>query len=76
VPDSYWVFPERGEIVEERCLIRYKSAPKLPIWIGAGHDDLLMDLSVARATGGTVFKITPSQWERILLIAGGWFEED
>jgi hypothetical protein len=74
-PDSYWVDPEQGEIVEERCLIRYKSAPKLPLWVGMDHDDLLMDLSIARATGGTVFKITPSQWECILLAAGGWPED-
>src|SRR5262249_50622162 len=40
-----------------RVDVRYVLSPKLPLWIGGDNDELLASLSVARAQGGTVFKV-------------------
>jgi hypothetical protein len=52
--------PEKEKAVE-RVAIRYIQLVS-PLWIGGPHDDLIANLSAARARGGTVFKVTPQQW--------------
>lgn len=54
-----------------RVRIRYANTPDLPLWLDGPADEILRDLSVSRATGGGVFRVTPEQWERILEAAGG-----
>ena len=41
----------------------------------SGHDDLLGSLSVARARVGTVFRLSETQWNKIVNLAGGWESE-
>lgn len=38
------------------------------------HTDvpLLKELKVARATGGSIFHVTPDQWDTLMEIVGGW----
>ena len=55
-----------------RVKIRYVDAPNLPLWLGEPSNRILEGLSVARATGGSVFKITGPQWESVIALAGGW----
>jgi hypothetical protein len=43
-----------------------------PAWLGGQHDETLSALSVARARGGSVFKIRPDQWAALLEALGGW----
>ena len=62
--DKHWVDAEDARRIERRVHVRYDVPVALPLWESA--DSFLSTLSVARATGGTVFKITPSQWQRIL----------
>src|SRR5262249_30176245 len=38
--------------------------------------DELSALSVARATGGGVYRIEPEQWDRLVQALGGWPDED
>jgi hypothetical protein len=65
----YWVDPAEGLIAKEQVRVRYLPLQK-PLWIGGDHTDLLSQLSVARARGGTVFYVTPEQWEGIASAAG------
>jgi len=59
-----------------RVKITYADAPKLPLWLGEPGNTVLANLSVAQATGGSVFKITESQWDSIMTLAGGWQPRD
>ena len=61
---SYW---KAGGIpeVSRRVWIRYVTRPGLPLWLENDESGLLSELNVARATGGTVFHVTPVQWERL-----------
>jgi hypothetical protein len=61
-----------GEQQEERVLLRYVRAPNLPLWHGEAPNSVLEDLSVSRAKGGTVFEVTPIQWDAVVEAAGGW----
>lgn len=45
------------------------------LWIGGPQNDLVNSLSVSRAHGGTVFYVTPDQWQAIST-AGGSLEFD
>ncbi|WP_437313103.1 EVE domain-containing protein [Sorangium sp. So ce385] len=69
--NPYWLTPPGFGEVEERVRIRYVIPPRLPLWLDE-HENLLSDLSVARARGGTVFNVTPEQWEAVVAAAGGW----
>jgi hypothetical protein len=55
-----------------RVKIKYVGGPNLPLWLGEPGNEDLAALSVARATGGTVFKITEAQWNSIMALAVGW----
>ena len=73
-PDSdnpFWVAAPSSEDVEPRVDVRYLLLPNLPLWYGGGADDVLEDLSVFRARGGTVFNVTADQWSRVVEAAGG-----
>jgi hypothetical protein len=49
----------------ERVGIRYIPLTEA-LWVGGPHDRLVTSLSVSRAHGGTVFRVTPEQWNAIL----------
>jgi predicted RNA-binding protein with PUA-like domain len=68
--NPYWNNYATNYPKEERIAIRYIRSPNLPIWVGEGYDDILLNLGVARATGGTVFKVTADQWEDIQRTVG------
>jgi hypothetical protein len=69
--NPYWVTPPGPGDVEDRVRVRYVTPPGLPLWFDE-HEDVLSGLSVARERGGTVFNITPEQWEAVVAAAGGW----
>jgi hypothetical protein len=60
----YWVDPAEGLIAREKVRVRYLPLQE-PLWIGGDRTDLLRQLSVARARGGSVFYVTSEQWEGI-----------
>lgn len=73
VPDSlnpYW----RGDdpLAEERMRVelRYLTPPGLPLWLTDKGPKWLGELSVARARGGSVFYLTPEQWDEIISATG------
>jgi hypothetical protein len=57
---------------ERRAVVRYILPPDVPLWLEDDKSGTLDGLSVARATGGTVFKILPDQWQKLLEAVGGW----
>jgi hypothetical protein len=67
-----WLSPDGGLTLKPRALVRYVPAPKLPLWVGSEGAEVLEDLSVFRARGGTVFRITDDQWTALVTAAGGW----
>jgi hypothetical protein len=72
--NRFWVNPDDAAVEEERVLVRYVRAPGLPLWLDGPADLVLRDLSVCRASGGTVFRVPPEQWAALLEILGGWPE--
>lgn len=58
---------------ERRVIVRYVVPPKAPMWLEEDKTGLLDRLSVAHATGGTVFKIDPEHWSELLTLLGGWW---
>lgn len=68
--NPYWVVPPSPDQVEPRVAVRYVVPPRLPLWFD-DHPQLLESLSVARARGGTVFKLTREQWDEVFALAGG-----
>jgi hypothetical protein len=68
----YYVDPSLGTQPKERVQVRYIHSPALPLWIGGSADELLRDLTISRTQGGTVFRITPEQWEALMTTIGGW----
>jgi hypothetical protein len=69
----YWVKPEPWDKMMRRVWVRYARAPMCPRWMREdGTDPVLEGLSVARARGGGVYRLTPEQWEEVLREVGGW----
>ena len=65
----YWVEPAEGEASKEQVRLRYIPL-RNPLWMGGEHTSLLEQLSVARARGGSVFRVTTEQWNAVASIAG------
>jgi len=57
-----------GASIEERVTVRYVPLSE-PLWIGGPHEQIVAPLSVSRARGGTVFHVTPDQWEALAAFA-------
>jgi hypothetical protein len=57
---------------ENRVILRYVVPHNAPLWLEEDKSGLLGRLSVARATGGTVFKISADQWQKLVALLGGW----
>lgn len=72
--NPYWIVP--NESPAPRIEVRYVRAPRLPLWIGGVQSEVLEGLAVARARGGTLFSVSPSQWDAIVEAAGGWMIGD
>lgn len=69
--NPYHVTPVDPEMVAtvERVGIRYIPLRE-PMWVGGPQDQLVTSLSVSRAHGGTVFHVTPDQWNAIVSASG------
>jgi hypothetical protein len=63
--NPFWLTPEVSARQEERVPIRYFATPHLPAWLDGPHSNVLQELAVARARGGTVFRISPDQWSKL-----------
>ncbi len=77
VPDKplhpeYWLDFDSTDKVINRVKIRYIVPPTLPLWENSADLNVLSELSVARATGGTIFHVTADQWNAIMSAIGGW----
>jgi hypothetical protein len=57
--------PAKMVATVERVGIRYIPLTE-PMWVGGPQDQLVTSLSVSRAHGGTVFRVTPDQWNAIV----------
>jgi hypothetical protein len=67
--NPYWVNPQEAAATAERCQVRYIPITE-SLWVDGAEKELLNTLSVARARGGTVFHVTPDQWEAVVAAAG------
>lgn len=61
---KYWVGKYEPSL-ENRVRVKYCKYDTLPIWLDDDNTGILASLSVSRATGGSIFKITPEQWEKL-----------
>lgn len=72
--NPYWQTQLSPDQREERVTVRYVHSARLPLW----YDDdarALDHLTVSRVQGGTVYEITPSQWDELMDAIGGWPED-
>jgi Domain of unknown function (DUF3883)/EVE domain len=74
-PD-YWVDQRAANEVVDRVKVRYFVPPTLPLWEDTTDLSVLSQLNVARATGGSIFYVTPDQWDAIMEAVGGWPERN
>lgn len=55
-----------------RVRVRYVSLARLPLLDDGDPESPVSALSVVRATGGSVFKVSSDAWLRLVAAAGGW----
>ena len=67
--NPYHVGPQDAAVKEERVGVRYIPL-KDPLWMGGTQNELLGSLAVARAHGGTIFRVKSEQWQSIVSAAG------
>ena len=75
VGNPYWVQAEEGDVEAVRVPVRYRRI-RQPLWIDdsdAGR--FVAGLSVARAKGGTVFRLSEAEWQRLRALVGDGGEE-
>lgn len=69
--DPYWVKQDELQQKKPRVAVKFHISPRLPLWVDdSSVGDFLRSLNVARSTGGTVFHVTPEQWEKLLELSG------
>ena len=59
---------------QERVWVRNMVPRRAPLWLDEDPTGALATLTVARAHGGTIFKVTPEQWHAVVSLLGGWVE--
>jgi 5-methylcytosine-specific restriction protein A len=70
--NPFWV-PGAGPTQPElRVNVRYYRPSKAPMWLQGSHASVLDELTVSRAHGGTVFRVTEDQWGRLVDALDGW----
>lgn len=71
--NPHWVDRAQAATAAPRVRVRYNLPERLPLLEHGPHADVLAQLPVARARGGTVFRVEPDLWDRVVEAAGGWF---
>jgi hypothetical protein len=61
---------------QPRVRIRYEVPTGVPLWLDDDNSGTLARLSVARATGGSVFHIDSADWNAVTRLAGRWRPTD
>lgn len=69
-----WIIPPEDDQPAPRVDVRYVPLPSGPLWLE--ENSFLAEMSVARARGGTTFRITEPQWEQLMAEIGGWPERE
>ncbi len=64
IPD-HWLDLNRIPANEPRVRVRYIRPAGVPLWEGETGNEILSELSVCRSTGGSIFRVTPEQWDAI-----------
>lgn len=69
--DSPYWREGHGPTDEEKVHIHYIVPPNCPVWVNPVTEPILSRLTVYRSQG-SVFRVTPEQWEAVVELAGGW----
>ena len=68
--NPYWIDRTDALAVASRVPVRIYQPPGVPLWVDHSENgQFLAGLNVARAQGGTVFKVTHAQWTRLCELA-------
>jgi hypothetical protein len=74
--NPFWVSSNDAQSEGIRVPVRYRRL-STPLWIDNTEvGQFLASLSVARAQGGTVFRVTREQWARLVSLVGGPASEE
>jgi len=61
---------------ERRVWIRMFKPDLAPLWVDNDKSGFLRTLSVAKARGGTIFRLAPEDWHHLVGFLGGWKEPE
>jgi hypothetical protein len=68
--NQYWINPEDGITIHARVPVRYSLSSGLPLWVDdTARGKFLQSLSVAKAYGGTIFRVSHKEWNQIIEFA-------
>lgn len=70
-PD-YWINQNKSREVIDRVEVRYLIPSRLPLWLEETSPAVIRQLKAANATGGSVFHVTPDEWNAVMQVIGGW----
>lgn len=73
---KYSLDPKLTARPQRRVTLKYVVPRNAPLWLENDKSGVLNTLSVARATGGTVFKMNSEQWRKLIGQLGGWRSAD
>ena len=62
---------EVPDVAHRRVAFEYLKAPGLPLWLDEDPSGILVTLSVSRAQGNKLYKVTTDQWRQILELSQG-----
>ncbi len=73
IDNPYWIDPKGSVEKKSRVWFQYYEHPSLPMWLGeSSYDEFLSSLNVARSRGGAVFRVSATEWNKLIDILGYW----
>jgi hypothetical protein len=74
--NPFWISADDARAELPRVPVRYQRL-STPLWVDdTDVGQFIGSLSVAKARGGTVFRLTDKQWARLVNLAGGFIIDD
>lgn len=69
---EYWIDQDAPNEIIDRVEVRYLVPLGLPLWLEETSPAVIRKLNAANAPGGSVFHVTPGEWDAVMQLIGGW----
>jgi len=74
--DEFWAKTTERPDVTRRIRLRYVVPPRAPLWQEYDFNGVLEGLTVAKAQGSKLYKVTTEQWDQVVEALGGWPDDE